>query len=61
MSNLKMGKKDGPRNAAERFNKLTNQPVSQRIVDFLKEEGRKEKVNEKKIAGQVDWQKELEI
>jgi hypothetical protein len=52
MSELKMGKKGGPRNAAKKFEKVQNQPVSKRISDFLIEEGRKEKDrnNTKKIA-----------
>ena len=53
MADLKMGKKGAPRNAAKKFEKIQNQPVSKRISDFLIEEGKREKVQEnpkKKIA-----------
>jgi hypothetical protein len=62
MANLKMGKKDAPRNASKRFEKLQHQPISKRISDFLIEEGKKEKIQEepkKKIAKTP--QKDLEF
>ena len=42
MAELKMGKKSSLRNAAKKFEKIYNQPVSKRISDFLIEEGKKE-------------------
>jgi hypothetical protein len=53
MAELKMGKKGAPRDAAKKFEKVQNQPVSKRISDFLIEEGKKEKAEEtpkRKIA-----------
>ncbi len=54
MAEPKMGKRSTIDNAAKRFEKIYRQPVSKRISDFLKEEGRKEsqqsKVQKKKIA-----------
>lgn len=47
MENLKMGTKDNIRNAAKRFEKLLKQPVSKRIADFLREEGKKENAKSK--------------
>lgn len=64
MSEPKMGKKDGPRNAAKKFEKLHKQPVSGRIADFLIEEGRKEKGRDstkKKIANPATSQKDLDV
>ena len=59
MSELKMGKKDAPKAAAKRFDKLKNQSISQRISDFLKEEGKKE--NAKKKIARLNGGKDLEI
>jgi len=63
MSELKMGKKGGPRDAAKKFEKVQNQPVSKRISEFLIEEGRKEKNrnNTKKIARPQASQKDLDV
>ena len=46
MAEPKMGKKSAVENAAKRFEKLYRQPVSKRISDFLKEEGKKERQSE---------------
>ena len=52
MKEPKIGNKKGVEEAGKRFEKLFKQPVSQRISNFLKEEGKKEKAseNKKKIA-----------
>ena len=54
MTEPKMGKKNAVENAHKRFEKLYRQPVSKRISDFLKEEGKKERQQsenqKKKIA-----------
>jgi len=64
MSELKVGKTGGPRNAAKKFEKLHKQPISDRIADFLIEEGRKEKgrnSTKKKIASPAKLQKDLDV
>lgn len=43
MAEPKMGKKSAIENAPKRFEKIYRQPVSKRISDFLKEEGKKER------------------
>jgi hypothetical protein len=52
MAELKTGKKDAIKDAAKRFDKIKNQPVSKRISDFLRNEGKKERdaKNPRKIA-----------
>lgn len=54
MERPKIGKKESVVKASKRFQKLYRQPVSQRISDFLKDEGKKERQHprdqEKKIA-----------
>lgn len=54
MAEPKMGNKTTVENAAKRFEKLYRQPVSKRISDFLKDEGKKERQQsenqKKKIA-----------
>ncbi|MCO5113382.1 MAG: hypothetical protein M9899_04315 [Bdellovibrionaceae bacterium] len=57
MSKLKMGRKGGPRESAKRFEQIYRRPLSKRIVNFLKEEARKEKVSkiEKKIAKKLNY------
>lgn len=54
MAEPKMGNKSAVENAAKRLEKLYRQPVSKRISDFLKEEGKKERKEsenqKKKIA-----------
>ncbi|MCO5114624.1 MAG: hypothetical protein M9899_10695 [Bdellovibrionaceae bacterium] len=63
MLKLKMGRKDKLRESAKRFEKIYKQPLSKRIVDFLKEESNKEKeqVTDKKIAQNSNRQRDLDI
>lgn len=54
MTEPKMGNKNSIENAEKRLEKLYRQPISKRISDFLKEEGKKERPQsenqKKKIA-----------
>jgi len=62
MKDLNMEKKERIRNAHKRFEKLLRQPVSKRIVDFLREEGRKERekiAEEKKKSAKSDSNEDL--
>lgn len=64
MAEPKMGKKSAVENAAKRFEKLYRQPVSKRISDFLKEEGKKERQqseNQKKKIAQPTSSGDLEV
>lgn len=64
VAELKMGKKDAVENAAKRFEKLYRQPVSKRISDFLKEEGKKERQqseNQKKKIAKPTSSGDLEV
>jgi hypothetical protein len=62
MKNLKMGNREAIRNAGKRFEKFYKQPVSKRIADFLREEGRKERAKleeEKKKSARPNSNEDL--
>lgn len=63
MAELKMGKKAAVKDAAKRFDKIKNQPVSERISDFLKNESKKEKEaeNPKKKIAHPNINKDLDV